>query len=258
MNSGMVVADVLVVSDLHAMSPDVDVGRFRRFVDLHPARRLVLAGDTIDLYMWRHGRGRTDVGAGLELLEFLIELAEIGVEIVILPGNHDLDWAWLLDDARMPRRMRAAAFPEGMRELLVELVEFPNVHVVNQLIVDETVIVHGHEGWQGDWLWRMSEIGDRATRHKLVGGQLRRKVMGGAPVALRAAAVEGHGFYRRLASWGRKIGKHHVIHGHTHVDGQRVRGNVVIDCLPAWRPSEGRGGGMLMRGGVWTKVVCEE
>lgn len=250
------VADVLVVSDVHALSPDVDVGRFRRFVDLHPARKLVLAGDTLDFYMWRHGRRAMEIAPAIEILEFLLELAEIGVEIVILPGNHDLDWAWLATGGAVPRRFAAARYPEGVRERMQELVEMPNVRVTSVLTVNDTLIVHGHEGWQGDWLWRMSEIGDRMTRHKLVGGQLRRKVMGGAPLSVRAAAVTGHGFYRRLASWGRKMGMRHVIHGHTHVHGQRVRGGIVLDCLPAWRPSEGPGGGMVLRGEVWTKVEC--
>lgn len=252
MREGLI-ADVLVISDLHAMSPDVDVGRFVRFVEEHPARRLVLAGDTLDLYMWRHGRGRIDAAPGLVVLKFLLELVQSGVELVILPGNHDLEWAWLAGEA-VPRRHRAVRYPDGFEELMVKLVGMPKVTVVNQQIEGDTVIVHGHEGWQGDWLWRMSETGDRLTRHKLVGGQLRRKVMGGAPNGLRAAAVARHGFYRRLAGWAKKLGMVHVIHGHTHVDGQRVRGTVVLNCLPAWRPSEGRGGGMILRGNTWEKV----
>lgn len=247
------VADVLVISDLHAMSPDVDVAKFMQFVDLHPAKRLVLAGDTLDFYMWRHGRGKIDAAPGLAVLRFLLVLAEIGVELVIMPGNHDLEWEWLAGQ-EMPKRHKNIQYPDGFKDLLETLLGMPNVRVVNQHIEGDTVIVHGHEGWQGDWLWRMSETGDRLTGHKLVGGTMRRKVMGGAPNGLRAAAVSGHGFYRRLAAWGKKIGKHHVIHGHTHVDGQRKRFGVVIDCLPAWRPSEGCGGGMILRGNAWTKV----
>ncbi len=235
------VADMLVVSDLHAMSGDVDVERFVTFVTEHPARVLVLAGDSIDLYLWRHSRGYVDVGAGMRVLRFLIERVMAGQQLVILPGNHDLDWEWLVAGAVVPRRMQRVAFPDGMRELMELLVQRDGVRVVNRLVVGDTVIVHGHEGWQGDWLWRVSEMGDRLTGHRLVGGQMRRNVMGRAPMGLRAAAVEGHGFYRRLGRWARWAGAGRVIHGHTHVEGTRVRCGVVMECLPAWRKREGRG-----------------
>ena len=252
------VADVLVMSDLHAMSPDVDVGRFKRFVDLHPAKKVVLAGDTLDFYMWRHGKRKLNVAPALEVLDYLLGLARIGVEIVILPGNHDVDWAWMAGSVCPPKRYVQAQYPDGVKERMEELLAMENVHVVNVLALGGAMIVHGHEGWEGDWLWRMSEWGDRATRYKLVGGQMRRKLMGGAPLSVRAAAVQGHGFYRRLAKWGRKMGVGHVIHGHTHVHGQRRRLGVVIDCLPAWRPSEGPGGGMLLRGEAWETIVARD
>lgn len=251
------IADALVVSDIHAMSPDVDVTRFRQFVDLHPARMLVLAGDSLDFYMWRHGRHEIDTRPGLLLLDYLLELAKIGVEIVILPGNHDMDWEWMAEGADVPRRYQAALYPQGIHDRMKQLVAMENVSVTNVFNIGNAIIVHGHLGWQGDWLWRMSEFGDRATRYKMVGAQLRRTVMGRAPMSVRAAAVQGHGFYRRLASWGLKSGVVHIIHGHTHVHGQRRRGNVILDCLPAWRPSEGPGGGMLLKNGVWHSLLAE-
>ncbi len=249
-------ADVLVISDLHAMSPDVDVARFMRFVDLHPARTLVLAGDTLDFYMWRHGRVKPDVSPAIQVLDFLRELAAIGVEIIVLPGNHDVDWAWLDGSVCPPKRYMRAQYPDGVKERMEALLGMDNVRVANVVALGGAMIVHGHEGWEGDWLWRMSEWGDRATRYRLVGGQMRRKVMGSAPLSVRAAAVRGHGFYRRLAKWGMKMGVGHVIHGHTHVHGQRKRYGVVIDCLPAWRPSEGPGGGMVLRAGRWERLVA--
>lgn len=250
------VADVLVMSDLHAMSPDVDVGRFKQFVGLNPAKKLVLAGDTLDFYMWRHGRVKIDEAPGIEVLDFLLERARMGVEIVIVPGNHDMDWAWLVDGAAVPKRYVAACYADGMLERMKALVEMPNVSVTNVVMVGGALIVHGHEGWHGDWLWRMSEMGDRATRYRFVGGQWRRSLMGRTPRA-RGLAVTGHGFYRRLAKWGMKMGVSHVIHGHTHVHGRRMRWGVAIDCLPAWRPSEGPGGGMALRGDEWVRVEVE-
>ena len=196
--------------------------------------------------MWRHGRRKMDTQPGVVVLKYFIELARVGVEVVILPGNHDLDWEWLAS-GEVPKRYAKVKYPEGMLALMLELVAMPNVSVVKVLKLGSAVVVHGHEGLQGDWLWRMSEMGDRVTLHRFVGGQLRRKVMGGAPVGVRAAAVSLHGFYRRLAGWARRAGVSHVIHGHTHVHGTRVRGGVILDCLPAWRPSEGPGGGMLLR-----------
>ncbi|RYG60323.1 MAG: hypothetical protein EON60_07570 [Alphaproteobacteria bacterium] len=250
------VADVLVVSDLHAMSPDVDVERFIRFVDLHPAKKLVLAGDTLDFYMWRHGRTKLDTKPATDVLDYLLKLADIGVEVLILPGNHDVDWAWLTGNVCPPKRYARAQFPDGLKEQIETLLAMENVAVSNVIAIGGAMIVHGHEGWEGDWLWRMSEWGDRATGYKLVGGQMRRKIMGGAPLSVRAAAVQGHGFYRRLAKWGLKMGVKHVIHGHTHVHGKRHRYGVVIDCLPAWRPSEGPGGGMLLKDGQWETVLA--
>ncbi|PZP38604.1 MAG: hypothetical protein DI585_06920 [Pseudomonas fluorescens] len=246
-------ADYLVVSDIHAMSPDVDVSRFITFVNLNPAKHLVLAGDTLDFYMWRHGGDkRVNLNAGQQLLDFLHQLANDGVTITLIPGNHDLDWAWLNQSAKVPKRYRTAGYPTDMRPQLEALLELPNVHVTNKVEIDNTLVIHGHEGWQGDWLWRISELGDRATNYKLVGRQFRRKVMSGQKI--RFMAVEGHGFYRRLASWATKLGKTHVIHGHTHCEGTRTRGSVTLSCLPAWRMSEGPGGGMSYTAGEWKRL----